>query len=68
MSFQANRYGFASTHTVPGSAALHLDINPPSDFSPFFDDFAPLPSPDPNEPLDEPFSAACMSFPSRQLA
>jgi len=48
---EPNPYGFSgsaahATHSQP----LHLDTIPQSDFSPFFEEFAPLPSPQAESP------------------
>ena len=48
----ANPYGFSSSNAAHAAhpQALHLDIALQSDFSPFFEEFAPLPSPQPETP------------------
>lgn len=53
-SSHTDPYGFSSapTGTIHNPHSLHPDLAPASDFSPFFDDFAPLPSPEPSTPND----------------
>jgi len=48
----ANPYGFSSSNAAHAAhpQSLHLDLAPQSDFSPFFEEFAPLPSPQAETP------------------
>lgn len=61
----ANPYDFATSATIHNP--LTLDITPQSDFSPYFDDFLPLPSPTPQDvSLDEALAQAAVEEDKRR--
>lgn len=65
MDSHANPYGF----TTANVNSLHLDITQPqSDYSPFFDDFALLPSPQPDDSFDDPSGTFSPTSPSTTIS
>jgi hypothetical protein len=61
----ANPYDFVAPATIHNP--LSIDVTPQSDFSPFFDDFLPLPSPTPQDvSLDEALTQAAVDEDKRR--